>query len=65
MPTLYVKKIWSLHPTLYKHIPLAKAMKGYKDYVQNILYIVITPKMYGHGEKHTIKSFAEWLKTEI
>lgn len=52
---MYVKKIWSLHPTQYKYISYEKAIKEYNEYLIHCI-----------RDKHDyIKTIDEWLKTEI
>lgn len=51
-----IKKIWSLNPTKYKTITLKEASKNYSEYVNHMV------------KKHkgeNIKSFIQWLETEI
>ena len=55
---LYVKKVWTWNPTGYKYIPIEKALKKYKEYTLNC----IESKYVGPDE---IKTFQNWLKTEI
>jgi hypothetical protein len=53
---LYAKKLWSINPKLYKYIDFESAMRLYEDY-----RILIC-----RGRKtETVKSFSQWLKTEI
>lgn len=53
MDKLYVKKIYSLSPDEYKYIPLDFAILHYGKYLHNAQYFKY------------IKSFEEWLDTEI
>ena len=56
---LYVKKIWSLNPDLYKFIEFNKAQKEYNEWLKDSL----NSSYYKKGDE--IKSFEEWLKTEV
>jgi hypothetical protein len=59
MITLYVKKIWSLHPTQYKYITYKKAMNLYYEWIENIMKNQLLDK------KDHLKTFKEWCQTEI
>jgi len=54
MINLYVKKLWSLDPDEYKYIPLDMAIMYYSRYLYT-----------AHATRRNIKSFEEWLDTEI
>lgn len=56
MPTLYVKKISSLHPTQYKYVNIDNALEEYHN------YILACAKS---GVADQAKTFEEWLKSEI
>ena len=56
-PDLYVKKIDSLNPTQYKFLKLEHALYQYNEWIINLL----NQKL----DKHYLKDFAYWLKTEI
>lgn len=60
--TFYVKKIWSLNPSLYKYISIKKAIKLYEDYLKSC---AISIKRNKYKYKFTFKSFKDWLVTEI
>lgn len=62
-----VKKLVSLSPVRYEEIEIGHALIRYASYIQSIAIIETEPKMYGHGktEPEDIKSFTEWLETEI
>lgn len=54
---LTVKKIWSLSPNKYKTISIFEAIKGYEKYC---LHTASRSKNFCY-----LKTFNEWLKTEI
>ena len=56
----YVKKIWSLNPTKYKYVEFSKA---HKEYTSWFAYVALKRPEYKYVEP--IKTFEEWLKTEI
>lgn len=58
--TLYVKKLYTLNPVGHKYITLDKAMQEYKTYVKAWCNWQIADKT-----TITLKSFQQWLKTEI
>lgn len=59
MATLYVKKVWSYNPKKYKYISYQKALDLYDEYISHCL-------KSGYQSLQTrIKSFEDWLKTEI
>lgn len=58
MITLYVKKIVSLNPKRYEYIELKKATHHYQQYVSMCLY-------HNKNCKTILKTFKEWLTTEI
>lgn len=55
MLTHYLRKVRSWSPKKYKYIPYGKALKEYDLYLETI---------FKSGTDH-IKTFEEWLKTEI
>lgn len=57
---LYIKKIWSLNPTLYKFIKYEKAIDSYSEWLD----VVIQSQNFLKPDTH-IKTFEEWCKTEI
>lgn len=59
MPPFYVKKIYSLNPTKYKYITFRQAEKDYYFYVQCFIGAV------QKGTKLNLKTFTQWLRTEI
>jgi len=58
--TFLVKKIWSLNPSKYKCIGIKKAIKLYEEYISAS---ILSSKRNGY--ELTIKSFQDWLLTEI
>ena len=56
----YVKKIWSLNPTKYKYVELSKAQAEYTGWYT---YVSLNNPYYHEVMK--LKTFEEWLKTEI
>ncbi|HDY90429.1 MAG TPA: hypothetical protein ENH82_20200 [bacterium] len=53
---LYVKKLVCLNPTTFQYIILDTAIKDYDRYVQCRKY---------YGNVFSLKSFVDWLKTEL
>ena len=54
-----VKKIWSLNPTKYKLINLDEASGKYAEYISHCIENHLKEKDF------IIKSFVDWLETEI
>lgn len=59
MITYYVKKIWSLNPKLYKFLSYKEAEKRYEDYLTS------WQKAMVERQAGVLKTFEQWLKTEI
>ena len=54
--TLFVKKLTSLNPTVYKYISLQKALTDYSMYLFTI---------HDTRKQDSAKSFKKWCTTEI
>lgn len=57
---IYVRKIWSRDPVKYKFIKLEEAIQKYAEYA----YYCHQDEEFG-DRFNDIKTFKEWLKTEI
>lgn len=55
---LYIKKIWSLSPTKYRHEPLEKMLKAYYEYC-------IAVMTSDYQDEFMLKTFEQWRTTEI
>lgn len=55
---IYVKKLWSLNPDEYHFITLEEAIEKYKIYCISCI-------KYADMTTNQVKSFQEWLATEI
>jgi hypothetical protein len=56
-----VQKLWSLNPEKFKWITIDKALKDYADYINAV-------RIYSKNEELetlSLKTFKEWLETEI
>jgi hypothetical protein len=62
MPPLFVKKIWSLNPNLYRYIPIEKALSDYIIYSESITLLNKEDLM---APSRVAKNFKQWLRTEI
>jgi hypothetical protein len=67
---IHVKKLVSLNPTKFKKITLGEASKKYFWYVGNIVNNHIVPNAVTGGRNSmpaipTMKTFTDWLETEI
>ena len=58
---IYVKKLWSLNPDEFKLITLDEAIEKYKIYIVCVTKYVLRDSTHVYN----IKSFQEWLETEI
>ena len=56
------RKIRSLNSSKYKYIPNAQALKEYSEY-RKLFYKCIKDSVI--SDEHIIKSFRNWLDTEI
>jgi len=54
---MYLKKLTSLHPTKYEYIKIDKAFDEYSQYLINCI-------QRGYNKKE-LKTFSQWLATEI
>lgn len=69
---LFVKKIWSLHPTKHKFISLESALDAYAKYLFTIHDHYMQHLKAGSDARklaiyktESAKSFKQWLTTEI
>lgn len=67
MPLLYIKKLYSLNPTKYKNISLEQGLADYHIYCEYfILSLQRRSVVYDiTGKYDRLKTFRQWLKTEI
>ena len=57
---LFVKKVWSWHPTKYEYISLKQALKNYHTYI-----LAWNKSPIKKSKKQKPKKFNDWLITEI